>query len=63
MANKKTQEMTIQTVVVLILILIVLVVVIAFAVPQLTGMFGGVAGVGSDVLNQSGNLSTDLSIP
>ena len=45
--NKKSQEMSIQTVVVLILIMIVLVVVIAFAVPQLTGMFGGLTQLGN----------------
>ncbi|MDD2679030.1 MAG: hypothetical protein PHT91_02905 [Candidatus Nanoarchaeia archaeon] len=59
MVNIKAQEMTIQTVVVLILILIVLVIVIAFAVPQLTEMFGGIAGVGEDV---SGQLPTDVNL-
>ena len=49
MMNKKSQEMSIQTVVVLILIMIVLVVVISFSIPQLTNMFGGLSGVGSDI--------------
>jgi len=49
MASNKAQEMSIQTVVVLILIMIVLVVVIAFAVPQITNLFSGLGGVGSDV--------------
>jgi ABC-type cobalt transport system substrate-binding protein len=58
--NKKSQEMSIQTVVVLILIMIVLVVVIAFVVPQLTGMFGGIDQLGDSVLNQT-NTSVDLT--
>ena len=53
--------MTIQTVVVLILILIVLVVVIAFAVPQLTSMFGGMAQLANSTQSQM-NTSINLTI-
>lgn len=59
--NAKTQEMTIKTVVVVILILLVLVILIAFAVPQLTSMFGSIDELGGSVTDQS-NLSTDLNI-
>ncbi len=52
MANKKSQEMSIQTVVILILVMIVLVVVIAFVVPQLTTLFSGLSGLGEDVTGQ-----------
>lgn len=58
---KKSQEMSIQTVVILILILIVLVIVIAFAVPQLTSMFGSIDTLGDNVLNQT-NTSINLTI-
>lgn len=61
MANKKSQEMSIQTVVVLILIMIVLVVVIAFAVPQLTGMFGGLSELGNATSSQL-NTTINLTI-
>jgi ABC-type cobalt transport system substrate-binding protein len=61
MMNKKTQEMSIQTVVVLILIMVVLVIVIAFAVPQLTGMLGGMDEIGDSVLNQT-NTTVNLTI-
>jgi len=61
MVSKKSQEMTIQTVVVLILILIVLVVVIAFAVPQLTGMFGGMAQLANSTQSQM-NTTVNLTI-
>ncbi|MFA5333720.1 MAG: hypothetical protein WC376_04465 [Candidatus Nanoarchaeia archaeon] len=57
----KSQEMSIQTVVVLILIMIVLVVVIAFVVPQLTGMFGGLSQLGNSTMTQL-NTSIDLNI-
>jgi len=61
MLNIKAQEMTIQTVVVLILILLVLVIVIAFAVPQLTSMFGGIDELGGSVTDQS-ETSVNLTI-
>ena len=61
MTNKKAQEMSIQTVVVLILIMIVLVVVIAFVVPQLTGMFGGMAELANSTSSQL-NTTVDLTI-
>ncbi|MFA5333718.1 MAG: hypothetical protein WC376_04455 [Candidatus Nanoarchaeia archaeon] len=61
MTNNKSQEMSIQTVVVLILIMIVLVIVIAFAVPQLTGMFGGIDEIGDSVLNQT-NTTVNLTV-
>ncbi|MDD4354125.1 MAG: hypothetical protein PHN56_06755 [Candidatus Nanoarchaeia archaeon] len=60
MTNKKSQEMSIQTVVVLILIMIVLVVVIAFVVPQLTGIFGGMGQLGNSTSSQL-NTNIDLS--
>ncbi|MDD4354126.1 MAG: hypothetical protein PHN56_06760 [Candidatus Nanoarchaeia archaeon] len=59
--NKKSQEMSIQTVVVLILIMIVLVVVIAFVVPQLTGMFGGLSQLGNSTIGQL-NTTVNLSL-
>jgi hypothetical protein len=59
MMNNKAQEMSIQTVVVLILIMIVLVVVIAFAVPQLTGMFGGLAQLSNAT---SSTIDTDIDL-
>ena len=57
MTSKKSQEMSIQTVVVLILIMIVLVVVISFSIPQLTNLLGGISEVGTDVSEQSGDSS------
>jgi len=51
--------MSIQTVVVLILIMIVLVVVIAFAVPQLTGMFGGLSQLSNSTSSQ---INTDIDL-
>ncbi|MFA5333719.1 MAG: hypothetical protein WC376_04460 [Candidatus Nanoarchaeia archaeon] len=59
MTNNKSQEMSIQTVVVLILIMIVLVVVIAFAVPQLTGMFGGLSQLSNSTSSQ---INTDIDL-
>ncbi|MDD2679029.1 MAG: hypothetical protein PHT91_02910 [Candidatus Nanoarchaeia archaeon] len=61
MTSKKTQEMTIKTVVVAILILMVLVIVIAFAVPQITTMLGGITELGGSVTDDS-EVSTDLNI-
>jgi type II secretory pathway component PulF len=52
MANTKSQEMSIQTVVILILVLVVLVVILAFVVPQLTTLFSGLSGLGEDVTGQ-----------
>lgn len=60
MANFKAQELSMQTIVVVILILIVLVVIIAFAVPQLTGMFGGLSQVGNSTMSQLQNISLDI---
>ena len=59
MVNVKAQEMSIQTVVVVIMVLIVLVVVIAFAVPQLTGMFGGMAQLANST---QGNIDTNIDL-
>jgi len=53
--------MTIKTVVVVILILLVLVIVIAFAVPQLTSMFGGITELGGSVTEES-NSTVNLTI-
>ena len=62
MINIKAQEMSIQTVVVLILIMLVLVIVIAFAVPQLTGMFGGIDELGDATVGKV-NVSVLDTIP
>jgi len=51
--------MSIQTVVVVIIVLIVLVVVIAFAVPQLTGIFGGLAQVSNSTAS---NIDTNIDL-